>query len=154
MRLWVVLDGKLSQEYPVNAGVPQGSILGPLRFVLYINDLPNNIICNIAIYANDTTLYCDQATDLGQLELAAELEPDLQDTVDWGRIWLVVFNAEKTQLAFFDQSNDTGTIDVKMDGSVLEERSSFKMLGLTFSSNWTVFFHLLPLWNPWFIVDM
>ena len=154
MQLWVVLDGKLSQEYPVNAGVPQGSILGPLRFVLYINDLPNNIICNIAIYANDTTLYCDQATDLGQLELAAELEPDLQDTVDWGRIWLVVFNAEKTQLALFDQSNDTGTIDVKMDGSVLEERSSFKMLGLTFSSNWTVFFHLLPLWNPWFIVDM
>ena len=154
MRLWVVLDGKLSQEYPVNAGVPQGSILGPLRFVLYINDLPNNIICNIAIYANDTTLYCDQATDLGQLELAAELEPDLQDTVDWGRIWLVVFNAEKTQLALFDQSNDTGTIDVKMDGSVLEERSSFKMLGLTFSSNWTVFFHLLPLWNPWFIIDM
>ena len=154
MRLWVVLDGKLSQEYPVNAGVPQGSILGPLRFLLYINDLPNNIICNIAIYANDTTLYCDQATDLGQLELAAELEPDLQDTVDWGRIWLVAFNAEKTQLALFDQSNDTGTIDVKMDGSVLEERSSFKMLGLTFSSNWTVFFHLLPLWNPWLIVDM
>ena len=154
MRLWVVLDGKLSQEYPVNAGVPQGSILGPLLFLLYINDLPNNIICNIAIYANDTTLYCDQATDLGQLELAAELEPDLQDTVDWGRIWLVVFNAEKTQLALFDQSNDTGTIDVKMDGSVLEERSSFKMLGLTFSSNWTVFFHLLPLWNPWLIVDM
>ena len=154
MQLWVVLDGKLSQEYPVNAGVPQGSILGPLLFLLYINDLPNNIICNIAIYAHDTTLYCDQATDLGQLELAAELEPDLQDTVDWGRIWLVVFNAEKTQLALFDQSNDTGTIDVKMDGSVLEERSSFKMLGLTFSSNWTVFFHLLPLWNPWFIVDM
>ena len=154
MQLWVVLDGKLSQEYPVNAGVPQGSILGPLLFLLYINDLPNNIICNIAIYAHDTTLYCDQATDLGQLELAAELEPDLQDTVDWGRIWLVVFNAEKTQLALFDQSNDTGTIDVKMDGSVLEERSSFKMLGLTFSSNCTVFFHLLPLWNPWFIVDM
>ena len=154
MQLWVVLDGKLSQEYPVNAGVPQGSILGPLLFLLYINDLPNNIICNIAIYAHDTTLYCDQATDLGQLELAAELEPDLQDTVDWGRIWLVVFNAEKTQLALFDQSNDTGTIDVKMDGSVLEERSSFKMLGLTFSSNWTVFFHLLPLWNPWLIVNM
>ena len=120
MQLWVVLDGKLSQEYPVNAGVPQGSILGPLLFLLYINDLPNNIICNIAIYANDTTLYCDQATDLGQLELAAELEPDFQDTVDWGRIWLVAFNTEKTQLALFDQSNNTGTIDVKMNGSVLE----------------------------------
>ena len=53
-RLWVVLDGKSSQEYPVNVGVPQGSILGP--FLLYINDLPDDVICNIAIYADDTTL--------------------------------------------------------------------------------------------------
>ena len=57
-RLQVILDGKSSQEYPVNAGVPQGSILGPTLFVLYINDLPDDVICNIAIYAGDnTTLY-------------------------------------------------------------------------------------------------
>ena len=54
--------------------------------------------------------------------------------MDWGRKWLVDFNAGKTQLVLFDQSNNTGAIDVKMDGSVLEEKSSFKMLGLTFSS--------------------
>ena len=67
-RLWVVLDGESSQEYPVNAGVPQGSILGPTLFLLYINDLPDNVICDIAIYADDTTLYsnCDQASDLWQ----------------------------------------------------------------------------------------
>ena len=65
-RLQVVLDGKSSQEYPVNAGVPQGSILGPTLFLLYINDLPDDVICDIAIYADDTTLYskCDQASDL------------------------------------------------------------------------------------------
>ena len=55
-RLRVVLDGKSSQEYPVNAGVPQSSILGPTLFLLYINDLPEDI-CDIAIYADDTTLY-------------------------------------------------------------------------------------------------
>ena len=82
-RLRVVLDGKSSQEYPVNAGVPQGSILGPTFFLLYINDLPDEVICNIAIYADDTTLYskCDQASDLWQqLESASELESDLRDT--------------------------------------------------------------------------
>ena len=54
--------------------------------------------------------------------------------MDWGKKWLVDFNAEKTQLVLFDKSNNTGSIDVKMDGSVLEEKSSFKMLRLTFSS--------------------
>ena len=135
--LRVVLDGKSSQEYPVNAGVAQGYILDPTLFLLYINDLPDDVICNIAIYADDTTLYCkyDQAFDLWQqVELASELESDLRDTVDWGRKWLVDFNAGKTQLVSFDRSKNTGAIDVKMDGSVLEEKTSFKMLGLTFSS--------------------
>ena len=65
-RLSVVLDGESSQEYPVNAGFPQGSILGPKPFPLYINDLPDDVVCNIAIYADDTTFYSksDQASDL------------------------------------------------------------------------------------------
>ena len=83
------------------------------------------MICDIAIYANDTTLYSkyDRASDLWhQLELASELESDLRETVDWGKKWLVDFNAEKTQLVSFDRSNNNGSIDVKMDGSVLEEK--------------------------------
>ena len=67
-----------------------------------------------------------------QLKLPSSLESDLPDTVNWGRKWLANFNAEKAQLVSFDQPNNNGAIDVKMDGSVLEEKSSFKMLGLTF----------------------
>ena len=52
----MVLDGKSSQEFPVNAEVSQGSILSPALFLLYINDPPDNFICNIAIYADDNTL--------------------------------------------------------------------------------------------------
>ena len=73
----------------------------------------------------DTTLYSkyDQASDLcQQLELTSELESSLQDTVDWGKKWLVHFIAGTTQLVSFDQSNDNGSIDVKMNGSVLEEQ--------------------------------
>ena len=138
-RLQVALDGKSSQEYPVNAGVLQGSILGPTLFLLYINDLPDDVICNIAIYADDTTLYCkcDQASDLWQqLDLASVLESDLQDSVDLGRNWLVYFNVGR-MLFLFDWSNNTGAIEVKMHGSVKEKL--FTMLGSTLSSelNWS-----------------
>ena len=100
----------------------------------------------------------DQASDLWQqLELASELESDLQGTaelgnlnllyktLDWGKKWFVDLNAGKTQLVSFDQSNNTGSTDVKIDGSVLEEKQSFKMMGLNFSSklDWALTLSLL-----------
>ena len=68
VRLRVVLDGKSSEEYLVNAGVLQGSILGLTLSLLYINDLPGDAMCDIAIYADDTFFIskCDQASDLWQ----------------------------------------------------------------------------------------
>ena len=128
----MVLDGKYSQE---------GSVLCLTLFLMYTNDIPDDVICNIAICADGSTLYskCDQASDLWQqLKLVSELESDIRDTVEWGKKWLVDFNAAKTQLVSFDRSNNNSSVDVKMDEPVLEEKSSFEMLGLTFSSklNW------------------
>ena len=76
----MVLDGKSSQKYLVNAGVPQVSILDPTLFLHYIYDLPDDVVCDIAIYADDTTLCSksNQASDLWeQLELTFQLEFDL-----------------------------------------------------------------------------
>ena len=74
------MEGNSPQGCPVNTGVPQGSILDLTLFLLHINGLLNYVICNIAIYADDTALYskCDQVSGLlEQLELASELESDL-----------------------------------------------------------------------------
>ena len=78
--LQVVLEGKSSQEYRVISGVPKGSLLGPTFSLLYIYDFPDDVICNIAIYGDDTILYCmcDQESDLWQqLKLTSELKSDL-----------------------------------------------------------------------------
>ena len=101
----MVIDRKSTQEYPVNARVPQSSILTPAFSLLYINRLPDDVISNIAIYADDTTLYSkyDQVSDLWQqLELASELESDQRHTVDCGRKWPVDFKAGKIQLVSFE----------------------------------------------------
>ena len=115
----MLLDVKSAQEYPVNSGLAQGSILGPILFLLYSNDLPDDVIYDIAIYVDGTTLCvkCDQASDLWQqFELASELESDLQGTVDWGKKLLVDLNAWKTQSG---KSNNNGSVDVKMNWSRL-----------------------------------
>ena len=151
--LRVVLNEKSSQEYPVHVEIPQGSILCPTLCLLYNNVLSDNATCDIAIYADDTTFYskCNQASDCGN-NLNCLLNMNLIYEILWIAQEVADINTGKTQLVWFDRSNNTGSTDVKMDGSVLEEKLSFKMLGLTLSSklDWGIDIILLLLQlSPW-----
>ena len=87
-------------------------------FLPFINEVRDNVICKAVIYA-DIYLY---SAMWQQLELVSELESDLRDTVDWGKTWIVDFNAGKIQLVSFDRPNNTSVIYVKIDRYVPEER--------------------------------
>ena len=105
------------------------------QFLLYINDFLDDDICNITIYAKDTTVYskCDQASDVRQqLELDSELRSDLLDTVDSGKKRFVDLNDRRNKIDLFDQFNNSATICVKIDRSVIKGKSSFKLLGVSF----------------------
>ena len=109
-----------------------------LRFVLlYTDDLPDNVLCNITMYADNTTLYsrCDWAFDLWQyLQLNSHFKYDLGDTAEWVRKRLVDINARKTLLVSLDHFRNCCAISVKMDRPVFNEKSFIKLLVLSFSS--------------------
>ena len=131
--LKVVINGQSSEAHSINAGVPQGSILGPTLFLLFINDLPDHIIESLVdIYADDSTLYQSTSSDADDSTVAKGLSSDLEHVVQWGKRWLVSFNAPKTKLAsFHHKRNNPSFSPIHMDNSTLKEAPCIeRLLGL------------------------
>jgi len=127
----VVVEGQSSEPGLIKAGVPQGSVLGPLLFLIYINDLPDNLVTNIKLFADDTSLYIE----VEDPEQSAEImNSDLQTIKSWADQWLVNFSASKTKLMTCSFRN-TNHPNIMFDNVLLTETKSNKHLGLTLCSN-------------------
>lgn len=95
----VVIDGFTSNTETINAGVPQGSVLGPFLFLLYINDICNDLVNHIRLFADDTSLYAIIDNDI--TNVTNSLTNDLEYIVQWSKKWLVEFNADKLLILIF-----------------------------------------------------
>ena len=127
----VVLPGAFSNWSSVQAGVPQGSILGPLLFLLYINDIVEGIHASIRLFADDTSLYI--IVD-DPLDAAITLNSNLSRIHRWASQWLVTFNPSKSESHLFTRKvNKLYHPPSTMNYQQIEEVTSHKHLGLYFS---------------------
>jgi hypothetical protein len=96
-----VVNGYLSSWLEVLSGIPQGSVLGPILFVIFINDLPDMIRSTAHIFADDTKVYRKSFSDID----CAELKADLQRLVEWSEKWQLQFNADKCKVLHLGRNN-------------------------------------------------
>ena len=127
----VLLEGERSAEAPVTSGVPQGSVLGPLLFLLYINDLPKNIQSQVRLFADDTAVYLTVTS----LEDAHTLKADLDPLQEWEQTWDMEFNPGKCQVLRITRSLKPLMSQYTLHGQVLESVDSAKYLGVNISQD-------------------
>ncbi|MEW8548405.1 MAG: reverse transcriptase family protein, partial [Candidatus Thiodiazotropha sp.] len=131
----VVINGEASDWAVINAGVPQGSILGPLLFLIYINDIVKDIGSSIRLFADDTSLYI--VVDSPQTA-AGLLNTDLVTISNWAESWLVTFNASKTvSMTVSRKTNPIQHPPLFMNNTVLMETDCHKHLGIILSKSCT-----------------
>ena len=132
-RAVTVIDGIKSTELPLNAGVPQGSRLGPLLFLVYINDIVANLESKPFIYADDTTLLATAETTF---ETTNMLSRDLTKISKWAHIWKVKFNPQKSKQLIFSKAQLIAR-PVIMDLTIIERVHLHKHLGVILTSDLT-----------------
>jgi Reverse transcriptase (RNA-dependent DNA polymerase)/Endonuclease-reverse transcriptase len=127
----VVLSGKTSSILETNAGVPQGSILGPLLFLIFINDIEEGIISDMSLFADDCTL----AKVYSEANVAEScLNQDLIQISNWATKWLVKFNYTKTVAMIFSNKLCKSSLNLNFNG-VISMSHEHKHLGLLFSDD-------------------
>lgn len=123
----VVIKGEISEYSLVSAGVPQGSVLGPILFLIYINDIITDIQSTIKLFADDTSMYSfiNNPTDQAFI-----LNSDLAKINDWSKKWKVNFNQTKTELMVLSRTPNVNLPPLYFDNTTLEPTSNHKHLGV------------------------
>ena len=142
----VVIGGSSSTFKPVQAGVPQGSILGPLLFLIYVNDMTNDLEANIHQFADDTNLlYTYKNFD----QVAIIANRDLKKLSEWANTWRVSFNALKTHFIIFSLKRNRNPINtpITFNDVQINEVNKLVSLGVTLTNNLSWYDHILSLIN-------
>ena len=127
----VVVDGEFSSSIPVTSGVPQGSVLGPILFLAYINDLPEQVKSQVRLFADDTVVYIT----MDKQDSPAVLQGDLKQLELWETLWDMEFNPGKCQVIHVTTSRYPLRTDYVLHGQVLETTTSARYLGVDISDN-------------------
>ena len=126
----VVIRNCLSDTGNIKGGVPQGSVLGPLLFLLYINDIVDDVESLSRLFADDTSLSYSSSN---KMEIQLKINSDLAKIHDWSTMWLVNFNPKKTECVFFSTNQMQDKPQILFNNEVVNYVENHKHLGVTFS---------------------
>ena len=128
---YVVLNGIRSSYLPVLSGVPRGSVLGPLLFLIYINDISDKLKCPTRLFADDSSLIAS-STDINIVE--RDVNTDLENLSKWASDWAVTFNPQKTEVMLFTNRSLTNYPNIIFDNTQLSFVENHKHLGVYINS--------------------
>jgi len=131
----VLLNGSQSNWVPVISGVPQGSVLGPLLFLLYINDIGAGVSSTLRLFADDLIIYRPITSNNSHIRL----QNDIDILYAWSSTWTMKFNASKCHMVMLSRSNNKTTYTYKLGNVALPFYDKFTYLGVTIDAdlNWT-----------------
>ena len=138
----VKVGSTLSDLKPINIGIPQGSILGPLLFIIFVNDLPDSVICKTVMYADDTSLLISSSDPFC---LQNSLNLNMCKIASWSQKNHLTLNISKTKLMLFGTPQNLSkyqNISLIYDGETIERVDNFKYLGIVFDSHMTWSHHI------------
>ena len=127
----VFINGSVSSWVPVVSGVPQGSVLGPLLFLIYINDIAEDIKSDLRLFADDCILY----RQINSSSDSTILQEDIDRLLSWSTSWQLKFNTEKCHTVCISRKRDSTKTSYFLGNKLLAESDSFSYLGVTVSSD-------------------